>query len=310
MARHTFNISFFAIFICAFSFIIYTFSDSIVLAFTAQQPALSQETKLPIRTCQQWTEQVRDFKVTKEDRANRVVVLNYHKIIDDDAINNTHYATKDELHSTIVLKSQFEKQMALLDKNHFTSLTTAEFELFMENKLDVPKNSVYITFDDGFKNTYEEAYPILKKYHFTAASFLITSHIAEKSTKFDPAGIQYLSLQDITNGCDIFDYQAHTYNLHKRHSDGQSILLKSSLDTLMDDFTINFQQLQKESPLFAYPYGEYNKTVIEVLEKLNVQFAFTTKLGDARPGQHPLQIPRKTILPTHTLDDFKALVNL
>ena len=89
------------------------------------------------------------------------------------------------MHSTIVLKSEFEKQMKLLKNNNYVTLTAAEFKLFMENKIKIPTKSILITFDDGFKNNYYEAYPILKKYNFTALNFMITSHITKKDSKYD-----------------------------------------------------------------------------------------------------------------------------
>ena len=87
----------------------------------------------------------------------------YNRIIDEEQLNETHFTNDDTLQSTIVLTSEFEKQMEYLAKHNYTSLTAEEFYLYMQNKITVPKNSILITFDDGFKNNLDAAYPILKK---------------------------------------------------------------------------------------------------------------------------------------------------
>ena len=47
------------------------------------------------------------------------------------------------------------------------------------NKKRIPHKTVSITFDDGYKNNYLCAYPILKKYNFPATIFIITSVVGE-----------------------------------------------------------------------------------------------------------------------------------
>ena len=64
-------------------------------------------------------------------------------------------------------KEQFTKQMEYLHEEGYTTLTLPEFQAYMEEEIDVPKKSVLITFDDGFKDNYINAYPILKKYDLT-----------------------------------------------------------------------------------------------------------------------------------------------
>lgn len=288
----------------------YLFADSIKQPFTSHHSLFPENKSFHLSSCQKWTEQVRNFQIKKEKKANHITILNYHKIIDDQHINDTHYDHTNKLYSTIVLKSEFEQQMAFLKQQQFTTLTATELALFMKNKLEIPQNSVVITFDDGFKNTYYEAYPILKKYNFTAINFLITGYITEKDSKFEPAGTQYLSLSDIQKGCDIFDYQLHTYNFHHKNKKDQSFLVSKPKQDIIRDLRISLHNLNKEQPLFAYPYGEYNKSAIDILKTLNITMAFTVEKDNARPSISLYKIPRNVVLPNLTLDEFKKLINL
>ena len=200
--------------------------------------------------------------------------------------------------------------MAFLKQQQFTTLTATELALFMKNQLKIPQKSVVITFDDGFKNTYHEAYPILKKYNFTAINFLITSYITEKDSKFEPASMQYLSVSDLQKGCDVFDYQLHTYNLHHKNKKDQSFLVSKPKKDVIHDLRISINNLNKTYPLFAYPYGEYNEDVIHILKSLNITMAFTVEKESAQPNISLYKIPRNVVLPNLTLNEFKELLNL
>ena len=70
----------------------------------------------------------------------------------------------------------FEKQMRFLSKN----LKVGSIYDYINGKCDI-----VITFDDGYKDNYTNAYPILKKYGLTATFFLTTGLIGTKKSKWD-----------------------------------------------------------------------------------------------------------------------------
>jgi len=71
--------------------------------------------------------------------------------------------------------SDFEKQIAHLARN-YKIISLDEIVDRVKTKKSL-RRCVAITFDDGFRDNYEKAYPILKKYNVPATIFLLTGCI-------------------------------------------------------------------------------------------------------------------------------------
>jgi hypothetical protein len=69
-----------------------------------------------------------------------------------------------------VTPAAFEQQMEWLARNGYTVVTLARLARFLEGKEALPAKSVAITIDDGYRSSYEIAYPILRKYGFPRRS--------------------------------------------------------------------------------------------------------------------------------------------
>jgi hypothetical protein len=68
--------------------------------------------------------------------------------------------------------SAFETQMDYLARNGYRVISMAQLARFLEGKAPVPKRAVVITIDDGYRATYQVAYPILRKHGFPATVYL------------------------------------------------------------------------------------------------------------------------------------------
>jgi len=103
----------------------------------------------------------------RDRQHNGLLVLTYHRISD----------TSDYEDSLKVSKNIFEKQIQYL-KNNYTILSGEELSDIIRNKKPFPDNSCLITFDDGWRDNYTNAYPILKKYKIPAIIFISTDFIS------------------------------------------------------------------------------------------------------------------------------------
>ncbi|MGB2994080.1 MAG: polysaccharide deacetylase family protein [Paenisporosarcina sp.] len=253
---------------------------------------------------------VRSFSIDGK-AAETIPILMYHRIIEKSEIQERHYIN-GEINSMIVLKEDFEKQMDYLYENDYVTLTLQELYLYLTYKIDIPEKSVVLTFDDGYKDNFVEAYPILKKRDFNAVNFIITGSITKRVYPFTPEHVQYFSLKELNKGSDVFEYQSHTYSYHRReknnHNQSESFLYSKTNEQVFEDIKISVHHLNGENLAFAYPYGEYLPSTIEIVKDLGFKMAFTVENRVATREDHIYEIPRYSVLYNTTFKEFKEYV--
>lgn len=97
------------------------------------------------------------------------MVLTYHRISDQPDFQDTLKVSLEN----------FEKQIIFLKKN-FLILSGDDVANIIKSNLPFPKNSCLITFDDGWRDNYIHAFPVLKKYGVPVLIFISTDYIGTK----------------------------------------------------------------------------------------------------------------------------------
>ena len=98
----------------------------------------------------------------------QAVILTYHGVLSQGEDN---YANRNS-----ITAAQFDEQMAFVSENYHV-FSLPELAQRLISNADLPKYSLAITFDDGFKNNGTVAAPILKKYNLPATVFLTTAFV-------------------------------------------------------------------------------------------------------------------------------------
>lgn len=102
----------------------------------------------------------------------KLIILMYHRVLTGDELDRNFVQPGMYVRSDV-----FEKQMAFL-KRHFEMLSFAGFlSLRKEGGWDKNKRYCIITFDDGWRDNYVNAYPVLRKLNIPATIFLPTAFI-------------------------------------------------------------------------------------------------------------------------------------
>lgn len=171
----------------------------------------------------------------------RVPVLNYH------CIDNNIFGVKD----MFVSVENFEKQMKFLKSKGYNTITFEDLGRIGSIKL---KRPIMITFDDGYKDNYTNAYPILKKYKLRATIFLITSMLGRKN---------YLNAEELHKMADVMDIESHT--VHHKYL---TRLTDEEIEYEVKNSQAYLEKLlNKNITALAYPYGSYDGKVISVIKK-------------------------------------------
>lgn len=136
---------------------------------------------------------------------NGIPVLTYHHILRDE--ENTRFRHT----STTTSVRAFSNQMAWLQDRGYTTLTMYQLEGYVRNNMNLPARAVVLTFDDGLKSVSRYAYPILKQHGMKATAFIISSRIKRHPQKWDPKSLQFMSIAELNEIRDVFDFQSHTH---------------------------------------------------------------------------------------------------
>lgn len=107
--------------------------------------------------------------------SQRLTVLAYHRIIPYERADFADYVPV-----VSATPSDFEHQMQYITA-HFTVVPLDDLRLALTEDKPLPHKPLLITFDDGYLDNYEYAYPILKKMGLPAVIFLATSRMSDPS---------------------------------------------------------------------------------------------------------------------------------
>jgi peptidoglycan/xylan/chitin deacetylase (PgdA/CDA1 family) len=159
-----------------------------------------------------------------------------------------------------VSTKKFRQQMQYLKKHGYNSITFKE----LKNK-SLPNNPVIITFDDGAKNNYTHAFPILKEFNFKACIFLTTQ-------RYEFSLEQLKEMQDYG-----IEFGSHT----KSHPNLLQITKYDAKQEIEESKKILEEELNTEILVFAYPYGQgtYDEEIKQIVKNAGYSFACGIKQG-------------------------------
>ncbi|ROU16043.1 polysaccharide deacetylase family protein [Kluyvera ascorbata] len=237
---------------------------------------------------------------------NGIPVITYHHILRDE--ENTRFRHT----STTTSVRAFSNQMTWLRDMGYTTLTMYQLEDYVHNRANLPARAVVITFDDGLKSVSRYAYPILKQYGFKATAFIITSRIKRHPQKWAPKSLQFMSVSELEEIKDVFDFQSHTHFLHRVDAHRRPILLSRSYHNILFDFERSRRALAQFNPhvlYLSYPFGGYNATAVQAASDAGFHLAVTTVKGKVKPGDNPMLLKRLYILRTDSLQTMSRLIS-
>lgn len=238
------------------------------------------------------------FQIWKNHNINQkqVAVLVYHNIVlsQEEKANDQDALTKEE----------FEEQIKYLEESGYTSISLDDFYNWKEGIADIPEKSVVITFDDGYYSFKYLAQPILQKYNYKAACFLIGKVTMQNTPEYVEGQYGTIGLDEVKNKSENITYGSHTFYLHEQTSDGRPIVKTKSYEEIKED-TKKFEAELFSAKYLAYPYYTYTKDFLKVLKEENYKLAFAGEEEMATKDAPNFKVPRISAI--KNIDEFKTI---
>ncbi len=192
----------------------------------------------------------------------RVPILMYHYV---EYVQDKGDKTRISLNTT---PWTLENEIKTLADAGYTFMTAGELSDALDGKTTLPSRPIVLTFDDGYRDFYTDAYPILKKYHAKATQYVISGFLGYRNH------LLASELQQIAQE-GLVEIGAHTVH--------HTWLKGAKVKTVIDEIFQSRTELEKLTHLpivsFAYPFGAFDQQALEVVRNLGFRSAVSTVPG-------------------------------
>jgi len=170
----------------------------------------------------------------------------------------------------------------------------------LQRGVPLPDRPVVITFDDGYRDNYENAFPLLRERGMVATIFVITDFIDEQR----PAYLTWdMAREMFAEGISIESHGRNHVSLAGKDDDYLVWQALGSLETIEYELGVR--------PRFiSYPAGEYDQRTIEIFQSAHYWAGVTTRQGATLDNQRLFELPRVRVRNTTTADELMRLLSL
>lgn len=226
----------------------------------------------------------------------QVPVLLYHRVVEDGPSALSGYRLSP---------SAFEDQMRFLRRHGYRAITSADLERHRRAGLPTSGRPVLITFDDGYRDFYEVAWPILQRFDFTAEVFLPTDLIGTTAAWDQPHGTaaRLMAWEEIHAA----QAQGAHFGSHlATHARPTGLSAEALLREGARSRTVLERRLGCPVRSVALPHGVYDERALRILHLCGYAQIFTTEPGLATVNYWSGTVRRIMISGHDTIETFAA----
>lgn len=193
-----------------------------------------------------------------------------------------------------ISREAFRQQMRYLAMTGYNVIPLRDaYEYAAGKRQSLPPRSVVVTIDDGWRSTYTEVFPEMKRWHFPFTVFIYPRIIGQTSY-----AMTWKQVKELANaGVDIESHSfSHPYLTQRRHATLAPKEYAAWLEhELAGSKKILEQETGKPVSFLAYPYGDYDRHLVENVGRAGYLAALTCDYGSVRRGSDPLRMRRFAI---------------
>jgi peptidoglycan/xylan/chitin deacetylase (PgdA/CDA1 family) len=198
-----------------------------------------------------------------------------------------------------VSRENFEAQLSYLSGLGFETIPLQDLIYYMTTGRPLPAKPIVLTFDDGYRDNYQVAFPLLQKYGYHGSFFVLTDFV-------DRGLEEYLTWPQIE---ELYGAGMEIASHSKDHPD----LRDRSFDFLVWQLLGSRETLEAHIPepvrFFSYPAGKYDDQVIAVLESSGYWGALVETQGAHHSAARPYELQRVRVRGSYSAEDFAFWLN-
>jgi peptidoglycan/xylan/chitin deacetylase (PgdA/CDA1 family) len=233
------------------------------------------------------------------ERTSALPILMYHRIAESGPKGLSPYRTHPK---------DFEEQVRWLRRRGYYSVSIDQWSNAMQTNTPLPGRPVLFTFDDGYGDFAEVAWPILDRHGFSALVFVVTGKVGG----FADWDVSYGEPAPLMGWRDIrqlarsgVEFGSHT-RFHKRLS---CLTTDEVLEECTNSRLLLERELERRISAFSYPWGAHNPDVCRMVSKAGYRMGLTTRPMLSRLTDDPFALPRLEVLGNFRLRDFATLLD-
>lgn len=215
---------------------------------------------------------------------SRTRVLAYHRVAPPDSYVRPRTRT--------LTADNFRRHLELLEKWGYTPITFADHALICAGELLPPKKPIILTFDGGYADVYNQAFPILQEFGMHAVVF-VTADPAQRQNGWEPenpdGSAPLLSPEELLH---LHDAGFEIGSLSMTHQALPLIPRDDAWGEILHSRMRLEGLLNAPVRTFAYPYGLHNATLKSLVRDAGYHFACTTWSGPGKFLEDPFAIRR------------------
>jgi peptidoglycan/xylan/chitin deacetylase (PgdA/CDA1 family) len=206
-----------------------------------------------------------------------------------------------------VSPAKFERQMSWLARHGYACIRPSDWLAWCREGKTLPSKPVLLTFDDSYADLADHAFPILRRYGFGAAVFVVTSQIGGTNIWDQEMGSGVHRLMS-SKQIGAWAEQGIEFGAHSRTHSDLTKLRACSLEKEIRDSRDDLERILGCRVLsFAYPYGYYSELVQACVQR-HFDLAFTADDGMNSLGTSLHRLRRSMVRPDDSIARFASRV--
>lgn len=193
--------------------------------------------------------------------------------------------------------TSFKKYLDYLKENNYHTITMLQLSQVLYEGAELPLNPVIITFDDGNRNVFDNAFPLMNDYGFVGVVYVITNRINLEGF-FSEDQLH----QMVASGWEVGSHG-------RKHID-----LVEQPGALRDEVGNSKQALEqilgREVISFAYPFGRANNLTKDWVKQVGYRMGLGLGISNKHAASSRFFLSRREVKSELPLDEFIQLLEI